>query len=114
MTVGDFDTYYSDNPWTVVDKNQRVWYDPELTSLYRRSAIFTPTIQFMKNLGDMRATKMVMTQLLSPHPDYTALAVRQMWMPASHIDSRSVEITFSRYGGKVAYTVYDDKLPLCQ
>jgi len=62
----------------------------------------------MKNLGDMRATKMVMTQLLSPHPDYTALAVRQMWMPASHIDSRSVEITFSRYGGKVAYTVYDD------
>lgn len=108
MAVGDFDTYYSDNPWTVIDKNQRTWYDPELISIYRQQALFTPTIQFTKNLGDVRATKMVMTELLDPHPDYTALAVRQIWMPASHIDSRSVEIVFSRYGGKVAYTVYDD------
>jgi len=108
MAVGDFDTYYSDNPWTVIDKNQRTWYDPELIAIYRRSALFTPTIQFTKNLGDVRATKMVMTQLMDPHPDYTALAVRQIWMPASHIDSRAVEITFSRYGGKVAYTIYDD------
>jgi hypothetical protein len=29
-------------------------------------------------------------------------------MPASHIDSRSHTITFSRYGGKVAYHEYDD------
>jgi N4-gp56 family major capsid protein len=29
-------------------------------------------------------------------------------MPASHVDSRQVEIVFSRYGGKVAYTKYDD------
>jgi len=108
MTVGDFDIYYSDNPWTVIDKNQRTWYDPELISIYRRGALFTPTIQFVKNLGDVRATKMVMTQLMDPHPDFTAMAVRQIWMPASHIDSRAVEITFSRYGGKVAYTIYDD------
>lgn len=108
MAVGDFDTYYSDNPWEVIDKNQRTWYDPDLIALFRQSALFTPTIQFVKNLGDLRATKMVMSQLLDPHPDYTALAVRQIWMPASHVDSRQLEITFSRYGGKVAYTVYDD------
>lgn len=108
MTVGDFDTYYADNPWEVIDKNQRTWYDPDLIAMFRQSALFTPTIQFVKNLGDVRATKMVLSQLLDPHPDYTALAVRQIWMPASHIDSRQVEITFSRYGGKVAYTNYDD------
>lgn len=108
MAVGDFDTYYSDNPWTVIDKNQRVWYDPELIAIYRRTALFTPTIQFVKNLGAVNATSMVMTQLMDPHPDFTALAVRQIWMPASHIDSRAVEIAFSRYGGKVAYTIYDD------
>lgn len=108
MAVGDFDTYYSDNPWEVIDKNQRVWYDPELIATYRRSSLFTPTIQFVKNLGDVRATKMTMTQLLDPHPDFTSLAVRQIWMPASHIDSRAVEIVFNRYGGKVAYTVYDE------
>lgn len=108
MATGDFDTYYSDNPWEVIDKNQRTWYDPDLIAMFRQQALFTPTIRFVKNLGDMRATKMVMTQLFDPHPDTTALAVRQIWMPASHIDSRSVEITFSRYGGKVAYNVYDD------
>lgn len=108
MTTGDFDTYYADNPWEVVDKNQRTWYDPDLIAMFRRAALFTPTIRFVKNLGDARATKMVMTQLLDPHPDTTALQVRQIWMPASHVDSRAVEIVFSRYGGKVAYTVYDD------
>lgn len=108
MATGDFDLYYADNPWTVIDKNQRVWYDPELIAIYRRASLFTPTIQFVKNLGDIRATKMVMTQLMDPHPDFTAMAVRQIWMPASHIDSRAVEITFNRYGGKVAYTIYDD------
>jgi len=108
MAVGDFDTYYSDNPWEVIDKNQRTWYDPELMAIFRQRALFSPTIQFSKNLGDARATKMVMTQLLDPHPDTTALNVRQIWMPASHIDSREVEITFARNGGKVAYMNYDD------
>lgn len=108
MATGDFDLYYTDNPWEAIDKNQRTWYDPDLIALFRQRALFTPTIQFTKNLGDVRATKMVLSQLLDPHPDYTALAVRQIWMPASHIDSRQCEISFSRYGGKVAYTVYDD------
>lgn len=108
MAVGDFDTYYSDNPWEVIDKNQRTWYDPELISLFRQKALFTPTIAFTKNLGDARATKMIVNQFLDPHPDTTALAVRQIWMPASHVDSRQIEIEFARQGGKVAYTVYDD------
>lgn len=108
MAVGDFDTFYSDNPWAVIDKNQRTWYDPELISLFRQKAIFTPTINFVKNLGDVRATKMILNQFLEPHPDTTALAVRQIWMPASHVDSRQIEVVFKRYGGKVAYTTYDD------
>lgn len=108
MAVGDFDTYYSDNPWEVIDKNQRTWYDPDLIALFRQRALFTPTIPFVKNMADVRATKMVMTQLMDPHPDYTALALRQIWMPASHVDSRQIEIEFNRYGGKVAYNTYDD------
>jgi hypothetical protein len=108
MAIGDFDTYYADNPWEAIDKNQRTWYDPELIGLFRQRALFTPTINFVKNLGDVRATKMVMTQMFDPHPDYTALAMRQIWMPASHVDSRQVEIQFNRYGGKVAYNTYDD------
>lgn len=103
--------YYADNPWEVVDKNQRNWYDPDLVALYRQSSVFSPTITFAKNLmGDIRTTKMTVTQLLDPHPDFTALTSRQLWMNAMHIDSRSIEITFQRYGGKVAYHKYDDMI----
>jgi N4-gp56 family major capsid protein len=110
MATGDFDTYYSDNPWEVIDKNQRVWYDPELATLYRRQAVFAPTLNFVKNNGSVRATSMVMNQQLDPHPDTSTLANRQIWMGASHIDSRQIEITFKRYGGKVAYHKYDDMI----
>ncbi len=108
MATGDFDTYYSDNPWEVMDKNQRVWYDPELALMYRRNAVFSPTLNFVKNNGSVKATSMVLNQQLDAHPDTSALANRQIWMGASHIDSRQIEIAFSRYGGKVAYHKYDD------
>lgn len=110
MTTGDFDTYYSDQPWAAIDKNQREWYDPELISVFRNKALFAQLIPFVKNLGDVRATKMHMTQLFDPHPDYTPLNLRQLWMPAAHVDSRSIEIEFARYGGKVAYMKYDDMI----
>ena len=108
MATGDFDTYYSDNPWEVMDKNQRVWYDPELMLMYRRNAVFSPTLNFVKNNGNVKATSMVLNQQLDAHPDTSALASRQIWMGASHIDSRQIEVQFSRYGGKVAYHKYDD------
>jgi hypothetical protein len=101
--------YYADNPWQVIDKNQRQWYDPDLIAMWRQKSVFSPTISFAKNLmGDIRTSKMTVTGLLDPHPDFTALTSRQLWMNAMHIDSRSIDITFQRYGGKVAYHKYDD------
>ena len=101
--------YYADNPWEVVDQNQREWYDPDLIANFRQKSVFSPTITFVKNMmGDIRATKMTVTGLIDPHPDFTTLATRQLWMNAMHVDSRSIEITFQRYGGKVAYHEYDD------
>jgi hypothetical protein len=50
--------YYADNPWEVVDKNQREWYDPDLIDNFRQKSVFAPTITFVKNMmGDVRATK---------------------------------------------------------
>jgi len=101
--------YYSDNPWEVIDKNQRQWYDPDLIAMYRAKSVFAPTITFAKNmLGDVRTTKMTVTGLIDPHPDFTAITSRQLWMNSLHIDSRAIEITFARYGGKVSYHKYDD------
>lgn len=108
--MSDFDLYYSDNPWESVDKNQRTWYDPLLVNMYRQRSVFTPAIRFAINMTaePITAKTMKITQLLDPHPDYTALSLRQLWLPAAHIDSREVSVTFSRYGGKVAYHKYDD------
>jgi hypothetical protein len=110
MAVGDFDTYYSDEPFSVMDKNQRTWLDPDLIDMWRLRSVFRPILSFTKSLLDVRATSMTVTQLLDPHPDITPLAARQIWMPSMHIDSRAIEITFQHNGNKIAYHKYDDMI----
>lgn len=100
--------YYADNPVDVLDKNQRVWYDPDLLLLFKNRSLFQGTINFVRNLGDFRAPSMVVTQILEPHANYNTVNARQLWLPAMHIDSRSVNITFNNYAGKVALHEYDD------
>jgi len=110
MAAGDFDLYYSDEPFSIMDKNQRTWLDPDLIDIWRQRSVFRPLITFTKSLLDVRATSMSVTQLLDPHPDTTPLAMRQIWMPSMHIDSREVEITFQHNGNKIAYHKYDDMI----
>jgi hypothetical protein len=100
--IGDFDTYYSDEPFSVMDKNQRTWLDPDLIDIWRLRSVFRPILTFTRSLLDVRATSMTVTQLLDPHPDITPLSPRQIWMPSMHIDSRAVEITFQHNGNKIA------------
>lgn len=100
--------FYADNPVEVLDKNKRVWYDPDILALFRSRSLFSDITTFAKNLGDVRATSMVLTQLLEPHANYNPLATRQLWLPALHVDSRAIEITFQHHGGKVALHEYDD------
>lgn len=100
--------YYADNPVEVLDKNQRVWYDPDVLALFRTRSLFSDIVTYARNLADVRATSMTVTQVLEPHANYNAIATRQLWLPAMHIDSRSIEITFEHHGGKVAMHEYDD------
>lgn len=100
--------YYADNPVEVLDKNQRTWYDPDVMALFRARGLFSDIVTYTRNLGDVRATSMVVTQILEPHANYNALATRQLWLPAMHIDSRFIEISFDHHGGKVAMHDYDE------
>lgn len=100
--------YYADNPVEVLDKNQRTWYDPDVLLLFKNRSIFADITTYARNLGDVRATSMVVTQILEPHANYNALSTRQLWLPAMHIDSRSIEISFQHHGGKVALHEYDE------
>jgi len=106
--AGPLTEFYADNPVEVLDKNKRVWYDPDVLALFRDRSLFAGLITYARNLGDVRATSMVVTQLLEPHANYNALATRQLWLPSMHIDSQEVEITFQHHGGKVAMHEYDE------
>ena len=109
-TIGDLDLYYSDEPFSVMTENQRTWLDPDLIDIWRLRSVFRPLITYTRNLADIRATSMTVTQLLDPHPDTSPLSPRQIWMPSMHIDSRAVEITFEHNGNKIAYHKYDDMI----
>lgn len=109
-TIGDLDLYYSDEPFSVMTENQRTWLDPDLIDIWRLRSVFRPLITYTRNLADVRATSMTVSQLLDPHPDTSPLSPRQIWMPSMHIDSRAVEITFQHNGNKIAYHKYDDMI----
>jgi hypothetical protein len=108
MATGDFDLYYGDTPVSALDQNQRDWYHPIVDTLFRTASVYTGLVRFYQNLGAVNAKNMIINQILDVHPDFDPLGLRDIWMPASHLDSRQLSITFSRYGGKVAYHEYDD------
>jgi hypothetical protein len=108
MATGDFDRYYPDHPWAGITEKERRWYDPLLRDVYRKHNIFGQFTTFKQNLGAVNAKTMQINSLYDIHPNNNPLGLRDLYMPASHVDSRWLEITFSRYGGKVAYHKYDE------
>jgi N4-gp56 family major capsid protein len=112
--AGDFSTYYPNHPWVGITKKERNWYDPELLSLWQTRNVYNQFITAQRSLTGVRAKTMTITRLLGLHPDYNELDLRQLWTPASHFNSEEIEITFSRYGGKVAYHRYDDMIAYWQ
>lgn len=102
-----FDTAYSDTPWAGLDRNQRQWYVPYLADVYRKLNVYGQFTTFKQNNGDVNAKTMTISGLYDLHENTDPLGLRQMWLPAAHVDSWQVDVTFSRYGNKVAYDKYD-------
>lgn len=103
--IGD---YYADNP--VGDRfteNTHDFYHPEIARIFRRRSMYYGMVPYnMRELGNLGTTKMVITDVLPAHASFDPLSMRQMWLGAMNIDSRSREITFNRYGAKVALDKY--------
>lgn len=106
--ITQFDVAYPDHPWAGITTKERMWYDPILRDVYRQANIFGQFSTFVQNLAARNAKTMTVTSLYDVHPDFNRIGLRDMYLPASHVDSRSQTITFERYGGKVAYDAYDD------
>lgn len=107
MTTGDFDTFYSSEPWSTILTNQRQWYDPFLRDYYYKNAIYSRFVTAQFNNGSVNAKTMSVTSLIAPHANSNELGLRQLWLPSSYVDSFQRDITFSRYGQKLALHEYD-------
>jgi hypothetical protein len=101
-----FDVAYPSHPWAGISTNQRTYFDPVLRDFWRQRTIFGDFVTYAQNLGDVNARQMVITTLFDVHPNFNPIGLRDMWMPAAHVDTQSQTITFTRYGGKVAYDAY--------
>lgn len=99
---------YESNPWSGLDNNKRDWYDPFLIDYWQRNSVYSlfSTIQFA--MGN--APNMIVTESIAPHVNFDPIGQRQLWMDSTRSDSRSVNITFSRYGSKVQIHRYDEIL----
>jgi len=106
--MATFDTSYGDNPFEVVSTNQRDWYYPDILGVYRKRALYAPTVQHSFNLRNVGAQNATVTIVDDLHPNFDPIAMRELWLPAGHIDSKSVSVTFTHYGGKVALHKFDE------
>lgn len=102
-----FDVAYPDHPWAGLDRNQRQWYDPILRDIFRKKNVYGQFTTYTQNNGAVNAKTMTISGLYDLHENVDPLGLRQMWLPAAHVDSWQVDVTFSTYGNKVAYDAYD-------
>lgn len=108
-------TYYGTDPWENVDKNQRQWYDPLLQQIFRRQTVYTGLVPYATQpMLDARTTRMTITMTLDFHPDFSEIGLRQLDGSPMGLDSKSVDIVFTRYGGVTQYHKYDPMISYWQ
>jgi hypothetical protein len=91
-----FANSYDSNPWDNIETNLRQWYEPALVDIFRQRSVYGQLTTYVQNLANRNAKTMTITSLFDTHPNFDPIGLRQMWMPSSYVDSRSVDITFDR------------------
>ena len=99
---------YGDTPWPDFETNQRTVYVPDLLEVFRRNSIFYGMVDYSVDLLAYRTNQIVFTQPIDPEPNIAELGLRDLWLPQLYMDSRSITITATRYGDKIAMHKYDD------
>lgn len=92
-----FDTYYPDNPWTGVDRNQRSIYWPELLETFRMRSVWRPFVANIVNLAAQRTGTIYFDEVFDTEPDTTAIGNRTIWLSSRHLDSRRITITMEHF-----------------
>jgi len=102
------DLFYLNHPWEKLAFGHHDELDPQLANIYMRSSVYTPWIQQAVDLGSKNAQKMEMTDLIPPRQTTGEKDHRTVWYNSERFDSYTRDITYKSYGGKLAFTEYDD------
>lgn len=102
-----FDTYYSDNPWTGFDRNQRSVYWPELLTTFRAHSVWRPFVRYVSDLAAQRTGIIYFDEVFDTEPDTTPIADRAIWLPSRRLDSRRVSLSMEHHGDKLALHKFD-------
>ena len=106
-----FLTYYGQDPWSNIDKNQRTWYDPTLQMLYRRNTVYSNGLvpYVTQPLLPMNAQEMVFPMVFDFEPEIGEITEPRMTTVApSGLDSKQVRVRSTRYAFATAYDKYDE------
>lgn len=95
------DTYYWNNPVSVIDQNQWTVQHPEVALLFRSRAVYTPMIDWTNEPQQTGALTNVTTELLEPDTNADEIPLTATAIDAMGVDSRSRAYTTNRYAGAV-------------
>lgn len=109
-----FDSGYPNHPWANMDTLRKTYTDddlsvlPPLLEVYQEANVFGQFIQHQFDVTGTPTTRsMEMSGFIAPHPNFNEAAAREVWMPASRMDTYSKRIDYKYYRGKMAYHKFD-------
>ena len=102
-----FDTFYPDNPWTGIDRNQRDIYWPQLLATFRARSVWRPFVQFAFDMAAVNTGVVHFDEVYDTEPDVTPIPNRAVWLPSRHLDSRRVTLQMEHHGDKLSFHKFD-------
>ena len=112
--MADFLDYYSQNPWSSLELNQRTWYVPTLLSLWQKQSIYRSYVPTSVDLQAQRTQKMVFNLVMDYEPNTNPVDPRLMWFESMYTDSMQLEITTEHHVGRISLHKYDDLITYWQ
>jgi len=109
-----FDTYYPDNPWTGIDRNQRDIYWPQLLETFRVRSVWRPFVRYAFDMAAVNTGTVYFDEVFDAEPDTTPKGNRTIWLASQHLDSRRVTLSMEHHAGKLAYNKSMSGLPAQQ
>jgi hypothetical protein len=99
--MATLDTYYWNNPVSVIDQNSWTTYHPEVALLFRNRAVYTPLVDWTNEPQTTGGLTNVQTELLEPDVNADEIPLTATSIDALGVDSRSRQYTVKRYAGAV-------------